>query len=442
MPLIERRILKDSLHRSVRLEIDAAGAHSVVKRFASRTFAAATLDRARASREHRLLGDLSARGLPTPRPLGLERVDGGWEVRMEWIAGAAPLAQLLAARASWPLARERAARTLAELLAALHAAGVDHPDLHPGNVLLDSHGRAWAIDFHKARRARKLRVSAVWRDLVSLAAGVRESTSRRFRARFLLTWLRNAPHELASALLERCDGARSGLAESLESAASARRREAVFARRARWLRESSSCRVVDGSWSGFERAGNAASLVIDGLVPRDALARDTRAMLLEALEAREARAVWCCAARLEEHSLPALRPRAFCQRPRTWLWLQAERAGRPCSSPVDVRGARALHSLGWLCAQLADRGLRVTPGPWPVLWRDERGSLSLGAVLELEADPRAGDGIDLVRTLALADLSLEHLTPRERAAYAAGIVAGAALGARETARLRARLRHV
>lgn len=424
----------------MRLEIDASGARTIVKRFASRGLAASTLDRARAAREHRLLRDLSARGLPTPRPLALERVDGGWEVRMESIDDAWPLSAHLTGERAWPRSRERLAGALAELLAALHAAGVDHPDLHPGNVLVDSDGAVWAIDFHKARRVRRVRPATAWRDLVALAAGVRERTSARWRARFLMGWLRAAPPELARGLIERGGGV-DALARAIDQRAREVRRAAVERRRARWLRESSSCRVVERDWRGFERADASQPATFGASSPQTSLASDPRALVLTSLEQREAREVWCAAARLEEHGLPALRPRAFSQRPDVWVWLEAEAPGRACREPNDVRGARALYSLGMLCAQLADRGLRVAGGRWPVLWRSARGELILGAVARLESDPHAGDGIDLVRALALARLSLDELTRTERAAYAAGIVSGAALGPHGKSALRARLRH-
>ncbi len=441
MPAPERRVLKDSLHRSVRLEIDAHGARTVVKRFASRGLAASTLDRARAAREYRLLRELSERGLPTPRALALERVDGGWEVRMQSIEEACPLSAFLSGERAWPCAPEVLARRLAELLAALHAAGVDHPDLHPGNVLIDGAGAVWAIDFHKARRVRRVRPATAWRDLASLAAGVRESTSPRWRARFLCGWLRSAPPELARGATERAGASTGELALALERRAREVRRAHVERRRARWLRASSSCRAVERNWRGFERADAREPAEFDALAPASSLASDPGALVLEGLQPREARELWCAAARLAEHGLPALRPRAFSQRPRVWLWLEAAEPGRACRAPADVRGARALHSLGRLCAQLADRGLRVVAGRWPVLWRSARGDLRLAAVASLEADPQAGDGIDLVRTLALARLSLDELSRTERAAYAAGIVAGAALGARARAELRARLSH-
>ncbi len=163
------RVLKAGLRRSVRLERASDGARSVVKRFASKGFAAASLDRARAAREHRMLSELLERGVSVPRPLGVAQVDGGWEVRMEWLGDSANAAELLSGKAAWPHGRAGGLRAFARLLATLHAAGVDHADLHNGNALLDSSGRAFAIDFHKARRVKRLRERTLLRDIVSSA---------------------------------------------------------------------------------------------------------------------------------------------------------------------------------------------------------------------------------------------------------------------------------
>ncbi|HVS09084.1 MAG TPA: hypothetical protein VMS76_04350, partial [Planctomycetota bacterium] len=82
--------LKLSLHRSVRLERSRSGELHVIKRFERRGHGplASAHDRRRARREYELLSALHARGLPVPRPLGIERRDGGWEVAMEWIEDA------------------------------------------------------------------------------------------------------------------------------------------------------------------------------------------------------------------------------------------------------------------------------------------------------------------------------------------------------------------
>jgi 3-deoxy-D-manno-octulosonic acid kinase len=58
-----------------------------------------------------------------------------------------------------------------------------HPDLHPGNVLVDPHGKIWIIDFDKA---------AVYR-------GRRQNLADRYRRRWRRAVRKHAlPHELAA----------------------------------------------------------------------------------------------------------------------------------------------------------------------------------------------------------------------------------------------------
>ena len=164
---MESRTLKTGPARSVSLELpdgsgtDDVDAPRVVKRFAGRGLFAAARDAARARREHELLVELHERGLPVPRPLAIERRGDGWEVAMQWI----PRAQSLQERLIEGRTLDLPARALGELLARLQAAGIDHPDLHPGNVLIDDAHGVWAIDFHKARAGARLsaaRLEAQW----------------------------------------------------------------------------------------------------------------------------------------------------------------------------------------------------------------------------------------------------------------------------------------
>lgn len=449
------RVLKESGRRSVRLETAPDGERIVVKRFASRTLAGATLDRARAAREHRMLAELHGRGLAVPRPLALERRDGAWEVRMQWIDGAAALSEILAGRAEWPVEPGRAARALGVLLARLHAAGLDHADLHAGNALLDASGAAWAIDFHKARRVRRLRGKTLVRDLVSLAAGAREALGPRFRARFLLAWLRELPAGLSACLPDRAE-----LAAAAERDARERRIGVVRHRRARWLRSGTACATVREPFRGLARRGAAIELVRE--LAREALARDgapraelatVRApsgsaelagdvfLLVTGLARAELLASWTAAARLEEHGLAAARPVAISVEPRPWIALALPGGSCACVEPSRIRSRRALRSLGRLCARLADRGVAPTPSAWPLLWTGPDGEVRIGVAAELEHEPRAGSGVDTVRALALAGLSVGELGASERAAFALGILEGVPLGQVARARLRADLRH-
>jgi tRNA A-37 threonylcarbamoyl transferase component Bud32 len=436
------RVLKHGLRRSVRLERAADGARTVVKRFASRGFAAASLDRARAAREHRMLAELHERGLAVPRPLACERVDGGWEVRMEWLGESASAAELLAGSATWPSGRRAGLHAFAKLLGALHSAGVDHADLHNGNALLDAHGRAFAIDFHKARRVKSLRERTLLRDLAKLCAGAREVTTPRERARFLLAWRAALPPAL------RPTGSLARLAATLEERARTERVEYVHKRRARWLREGTACAAVDGDFRGFLRHGVDRERI--ARLGRTALARgagefaglaEPDVLLVTGASERVVRRIWCCAARLEEHGLPAPRPLALSLEPRPWVALAVPPHALPATVPQALRSLRSLHSLGALCAGLFDRGLRPGLGIGPLFWLTPRGEVLLGSLGSLKPERRPPSGLDAVRALSLAGLSISDLSRRERAAFAAGLLAGSRLEGGARRALSVELRH-
>ncbi|WP_374601663.1 3-deoxy-D-manno-octulosonic acid kinase [Arenimonas sp.] len=115
--------------------------------------------RVRSFAEFRLLARLHGLGLPVPAPL----LAGYWRqglsyraaIVVERIRGATPLADCAdqPGAAAWASAGHAIAR--------VHAAGVDHADLNAHNVLLDAEGRAWLIDFDRARLRQP---SAGWRE--------------------------------------------------------------------------------------------------------------------------------------------------------------------------------------------------------------------------------------------------------------------------------------
>src|SRR5205823_272376 len=87
------------------------------------------------------------RGVPTPRPLAWGSETGGLRPSASWlvtetVTDAVPLLTYLestlpsAAPTDRARIRQRLARTVGSFLAQLHAAGVVHHDLHPGNLLL------------------------------------------------------------------------------------------------------------------------------------------------------------------------------------------------------------------------------------------------------------------------------------------------------------------
>jgi len=106
----------------------------------------------RSRAEYEMLASLHAQGLDVPRPLAWAESGRIWIqawLIMEERQGVQSLVDL--ARSQGPRARalmpavSQAVRRLIEL-------HVHHPDLHPGNILIDAADRACLIDFDKARK--------------------------------------------------------------------------------------------------------------------------------------------------------------------------------------------------------------------------------------------------------------------------------------------------
>lgn len=410
--------LKSSPARSVRLETAPGGDARVVKRFASRGVFSAARDAARARREHELLVELHARGLPVPRPLGLEQRGAGWEVAMEWIPHAASLAERMHAGR----AHEGPARALGALLARLQGAGIDHPDLHPGNVLVDASGGVWAIDFHKARRVTRLSAARLEAQLAHLEAGLRERAPARWRARALLAWLRALPDGAP-----RPRGTTSELAARLDLRARRERLATVDKRRLRWTRPGTAVRSVTlQGGDGFERADGPADLarVLEAALERAGTGAAREVLPCPALPSRRAlvvrgtwravSAVWYAAARLEEHAVPAARPLALARGARPWAALSLPEHGHVLE-PGAALDAGTARGVGALAATLADRGLalgRVAPEQ---LWRAPDGALSIAGA------PRLVRALDLPLARALEPWALAlGLDDAQRAGLRAG----------------------
>jgi len=443
----EGRILKRSPARSVRLEPASGGGASqrprVVKRFASRRLFAAALDRSRARREPDLLAQLSALGLPVPRPLALEARDGGWELAMEWIAQAQPFSAVLAGHAPWPVPPEVLARELGALHARLLACGIEHPDLHPGNALVDATGRVWAIDFHKARRAGRPSPARLEAQLAHLAAGVRERLSRRFRARFLWSWWRTLRPDLRPAAQ-----ALPLLAARVEARARRKRLADVERRRLRWTRAGSAVRRVQlAGGKGFERADREEGLAraLEAAIARSgvlgprailpcSLDPARRSLVLSA-DWRTVSSAWYVAARLEEHALPAARPLAIARGERTWAAFELPAHGHAPSSWGELRDRRLLRALGALAAALHDRGLRPARLVPDILWIDERARVQLSCL------NRVAPALELSPARALEPwYTALGADSSERAALIAGFSGALDLSRAERAALRADLR--
>jgi len=103
--------------------------------------------RTRSFAEFEVLSWMHARGLPVPGMVAAACWRSGLVYRaaiiVERLPGVTPLAVGLGH-----------AQAVAEAVRDMHEAGVWHADLNAFNILLDQAGKAWLIDFDRARRTR------------------------------------------------------------------------------------------------------------------------------------------------------------------------------------------------------------------------------------------------------------------------------------------------
>ncbi len=364
--------LKQSAKRSVERTVERTGGPGaeVVKRFHSPGPFDRWLDRVRARSEYEMLRELVARDMPVPRPIEVRRTERGWELSTEWIDGAVSLADVLAGRARWPAPKESVARTLGALLARAHAAGLDHPDLHGGNVLVGPGDRAWLVDVHGARIHPRPSSRIAVRDLVQLAADTRERMPVGLRARVLSAWRSALPSSIASELPPQKE-----LADTVERAARERRRAAVERARTRWTRNSSACRARSSpEFTGF------VSAEIADRDPNELRTRSAAIIVLDDMPARDLLAHWYCAARLLDHGLRAARPLVYSRSPHPWAAFGLPAGARALES-TKVRAFEG--SIGDLAGSLFDRGLAVPSFDPSSLYVDEHGEVCLGPVASL-----------------------------------------------------------
>lgn len=118
------------------------------------------IGRVRSFDEFRLTRELHGRGLPVPRPLAAYYLRRGMGYRaailldrIEGVRSLGDRAGVAGDGAPW----EEAGR----LVARFHRAGLDHADLNAHNLLFDTTGQGWMIDFDRCR----LRIPATgWRE--------------------------------------------------------------------------------------------------------------------------------------------------------------------------------------------------------------------------------------------------------------------------------------
>ncbi len=113
------------------------------------------LEASRPLREFRLLASALNDGLPVPRPLAARIVRAGGfysgDLIMSRIADACALSTRLAEPGSWS---ELDWSALGEVLGRVHALGYQHADLNAHNILIDTAGRYWLIDWDRGVRRR------------------------------------------------------------------------------------------------------------------------------------------------------------------------------------------------------------------------------------------------------------------------------------------------
>jgi tRNA A-37 threonylcarbamoyl transferase component Bud32 len=135
---------------------------------------------------------LVGRGIETIEPLACARFRGRWPRGSFLITRAledtAPLDHVLIHHPpADPEGRRRLTVELAEYIAKLHAAGVAHPDLHPGNLLVRITANGYAfflIDVHDIVLGQPLDVAARRRNLALFNRWFQLRTSRADRLRF------------------------------------------------------------------------------------------------------------------------------------------------------------------------------------------------------------------------------------------------------------------
>ena len=119
-------------------------------------------ERTRAFHEFRLLQQLLELGLPVPAPVAARYRRGVVTYTGELVTRLLPDTESLAAR--WTAGRasrddwERAGRCIRRF----HDAGVQHADLNANNIMLDSGGGVWLLDFDRGR----VREPGPWRERV------------------------------------------------------------------------------------------------------------------------------------------------------------------------------------------------------------------------------------------------------------------------------------
>lgn len=385
---VRSEVLKSNPKRSVYLESGGGREPRIVKRFHGPDLLDRFRDRLRARNEFSLLAELRRLDLPVPAPLELRKSKAGWEVVLSFVENARPLDEWLRRSDRSREASGSLARDLGRLVARLFALGLDHRDLHPGNILVQEPDTSspclWLIDLTKSRLRNSLTADGILNDLIQLGAGTRETSTDAERRRFLVALYAQLPGGLAGLL----PGIKE-LGRAIEDGARTFRARDIARRTRRWLRDSSSVEPYDDERGrGYLRRDLDRDLpltIARSHLPSDGsdahLELDGRTILVQhSGTARDRRRAWVHQVRLFTHGLTALEPLCLSEAPSGWFAFGASGHWTPIGTgPArsEVRAALT-RSLGTLAGSLHDRLLDLPSWDPRGFWSDGNGELRFG----------------------------------------------------------------
>lgn len=123
----------------------------LVARFVADHYWWSGLDNTRAFREWRLLCRLREAGLPVPNPIAAHIYRTGPIYTADIITTYLADTRKLSAFIAEGTVPAQCWREVGRMVRAVHAHGVDHPDLTAHNILLDTRGSLFLVDFDNAR---------------------------------------------------------------------------------------------------------------------------------------------------------------------------------------------------------------------------------------------------------------------------------------------------
>ncbi|MAG56478.1 MAG: hypothetical protein CMJ83_09320 [Planctomycetes bacterium] len=118
--------------------------------------------------EAEMLAFLHGRGIPVAEPVAIAAKDAAAAMVSTSLPGQTTVEKrVIDAPVSLPEQRELADR-IADVLRALHAAGVNHRDFYLGHLILADDGSVSVVDFGRAERRRKVPRRRIVKDLAAL----------------------------------------------------------------------------------------------------------------------------------------------------------------------------------------------------------------------------------------------------------------------------------